>query len=57
MLSAAATSASPGARSCRARKYTGTAVSDMTTALMTFAAWYALGTAAKSPKAGAISTG
>ena len=56
-VSAATTSASPGASTRRARKYAGTAASDITTALIAFTAAYASGTAEKSRYAGAITTG
>ena len=55
--SRAASSASEGATTRRARKYAGTADSDMSTALIAFAAAYACGTEPKSRYAGLISTG
>ena len=56
-VSAATTSASPGAIRRRARKYAGMAASDMTTPLIVFAAVYAVGTDEKSRQAGAITIG
>jgi hypothetical protein len=55
--SSAATRARPGRTTRRASRYAGTAASDMTRALIAFAAAYASGTEPKSRNAGAISTG
>ena len=56
-VSTAASSDGRGASSRRARRYTGTAASEISNALITFTAAYASGTLPKSAYAGEISTG
>ena len=56
-MSTAAKSDSPTGRTRRARKYAGSAASDIATALIVLTAAYACGSESKSRYAGAITSG